>query len=86
MTRPLTVAQVAERLNCSVAHVGRLIGKKFLAATNISTGTKNAVWRVEEEDLAAYRERQKSKPVYMPSRSNVSRRRVRRAKPLIEYV
>jgi excisionase family DNA binding protein len=52
-TSPLTVVQVAERLNCSVGHVYNLINAGHLAVLRIG---KTRGLRIAPEDLALYLE------------------------------
>jgi excisionase family DNA binding protein len=52
--RLLTVAQAAAHLNCSPAHVGRLIRNGLLPAHNIALGARRAEWRISEQALADF--------------------------------
>jgi excisionase family DNA binding protein len=51
----MTVAQVAEVLNCTRKHVSNLIEGRRLPAVNISAKRrKNSHWRVNKSDLQNY--------------------------------
>jgi excisionase family DNA binding protein len=59
----LEVAAVAQRLGVSDDQVRLLIARGLLVATDVSTGSKRAAWRIHPDDLDEFLDSRRSQPL-----------------------
>jgi len=77
--RYLTVAEVAARIGLTVPPVLSLIHRGDIIASNVSSGTQRARWRIAEDELTRWMTSRQSGPT-----PRITRRR--RSAAITEYV